>query len=57
MGAINEMTMIIDRKGFWKNAETVQKFFKKGIIFSKKDENSFSDVTVILGKDFRGFGK
>ena len=51
-GAINDTTMIIDRKGNWQNAATVASFLKKGIVFSKKDENSLSDVSIILGKDF-----
>jgi hypothetical protein len=54
-GAVNDTTMIIDRKGFWENAQSVSTVFKKGVILSKQDKNSFSDVSVILGRDLKNF--
>ncbi|MDR0675986.1 MAG: LytR C-terminal domain-containing protein [Elusimicrobiota bacterium] len=46
-----DITMIIDRKNTWENANIIHSFLNKGIVFSKPDKNSFFDVTIVLGKD------
>ncbi|MFC1485325.1 LytR C-terminal domain-containing protein, partial [bacterium] len=47
-----ETSMIIDRTGNWNNASYISKILRKPVVFSKKNNSRFVDVSIILGEDF-----
>ncbi len=48
---IVEETIVIDRKGYLDNAKKVHEILKTGVFLSRKEKNSFYDLTIILGEN------